>query len=109
MIDTIYRCEICREESQNPIRWLVVNCKSAQLTVLQVGQEYADAPGARHYCGEAHAQVYISRWLQLPAPEISSQSRLSNDLVQTLCRTRRFTHHKFRAHHDLGSRLLIPL
>ena len=64
MIDTIYRCEICGEESQNPVRWLVINCNSAQLTVLKWTKEAADTPGARHYCGEAHAQVYISRWLE---------------------------------------------
>jgi hypothetical protein len=63
MIDTIYRCEICGEESQHPMHWLVINCNSAQLTVLKWTKEAADAPGARHYCGEAHAQVYISRWL----------------------------------------------
>jgi hypothetical protein len=64
MIDTIYRCEICGEESQNPMHWLVINCNSAQLTVLKWTKGAADAPGARHYCGEAHAQVYISRWLE---------------------------------------------
>jgi hypothetical protein len=64
MIDTIYRCEICGEESQNPMHWLVINCNSAQLTVLKWKKEAADAPGARHYCGEAHAQVYVSRWLE---------------------------------------------
>jgi DNA-directed RNA polymerase subunit RPC12/RpoP len=64
MIDTIYRCEICGEESQNPMHWLVINCSSSQLTILKWTKEAAGAPGARHYCGEAHAQVYISRWLE---------------------------------------------
>ena len=64
MIDTIYRCEICGEESQNPIRWIVINCSSEQLTVYKWTKETADARGARHYCGERHAQVYISRWLE---------------------------------------------
>jgi hypothetical protein len=64
VIDTIYRCEICGEESQNPMRWLVINCDSAQLTILKWTKEAAQAPGARHYCGEAHAQVYVSRWLE---------------------------------------------
>jgi hypothetical protein len=64
MIDSIYRCEICGEESQNPSHWLVINCNSAQLTILKWTKEAADAPGARHYCGEAHAQVYVSRWLE---------------------------------------------
>ncbi len=64
MIDTIYRCEICGEESQNPNHWLVIRCNSEQLTVYKWTKEAADTPGARHYCGEAHAQVYISRWLE---------------------------------------------
>ena len=64
MIGTIYRCEICGEESDNPMRWIVINCNSAQLTIYKWTKEVADAPGARHYCGEAHAQVYVSRWLE---------------------------------------------
>ena len=64
MIDTVYRCEICAEESQNPVRWLVIHCGAAQLTVFKWTKDAAGAPGARHYCGEAHAQVYISRWFQ---------------------------------------------
>jgi len=64
MIGTIYRCEICGEESENPLRWLVIHCNDSQLTVLKWTREAAEARGARHYCGEAHAQVYISRWLE---------------------------------------------
>jgi hypothetical protein len=64
LIDTIYRCEICGDESQNPIKWLIINCNSTHLTVHKWSKEEADSPGARHYCGEAHAQVYISRWLE---------------------------------------------
>jgi hypothetical protein len=64
MIDTIYRCEICGEESQKPNHWIVIHCDSEQLTVKKWTKQSADTPGARHYCGEAHAQVYISRWLE---------------------------------------------
>ncbi len=63
-IDTIYRCEICGLEDEKPIRWIVINCNDAQLTVYKWTKEAADARGARHYCGEAHAQIYISRWLE---------------------------------------------
>jgi hypothetical protein len=63
MIGTIYRCEICGEESDNPQHWVVVHCNDAQLTVFKWTKEAADSRGARHYCGEAHAQVYVSRWL----------------------------------------------
>jgi hypothetical protein len=64
MIGTMYQCEICGEESKNPVRWFVIHCGDVQLSVLKWTKEAADAPGARHYCGEAHAQVYISRWFQ---------------------------------------------
>lgn len=64
MIGTIYQCEICEEESQNPQRWFVILCGDSQLAIHRWTKETADAPGARHYCGEAHAQVYISRWFQ---------------------------------------------
>jgi DNA-directed RNA polymerase subunit RPC12/RpoP len=64
MIETIYRCEICGEESENPLRWIVIRCSSSQLTVYKWDKDAADTAGARHYCGQAHAQVYISRWFQ---------------------------------------------
>lgn len=64
VIDTIFRCEICGEESDNPVRWVVIDCSSRHLTVYRWDENAATAPGARHYCGEAHAQVYISRWFQ---------------------------------------------
>jgi len=41
----------------------------------------ANADGARHYCGEAHAQVYVSRWFESvcspPKPDFlrSSQAK----------------------------------
>ena len=64
VIDTIYRCEICGIESQKPMRWVVIHCSDKQLTVFKWTKEAADERGARHYCGESHAQVYISRWFQ---------------------------------------------
>jgi hypothetical protein len=64
MIGTSYRCEICGIESDDPVRWIVIHCSNAQLTVIKWTKEAADAPNARHYCGEAHAQVYISRWFE---------------------------------------------
>ena len=64
MIETAYRCEICGTESQNPTRWIVIQCGPEQLTVYKWTKEAADSKGARHYCGEAHAQVYISRWFE---------------------------------------------
>jgi hypothetical protein len=43
---------------------VVIHCTNEKLTVFKWTQEAADTHGARHYCGEAHAQVYISRWFE---------------------------------------------
>ena len=57
-----FRCEICGTVSSNPIHWFVIQCGDSELTVLKWNTETANAAGARHFCGEGHAQVYISRW-----------------------------------------------
>jgi len=59
-----YSCEICGTVSKNPTHWFVIQCGNIELTVIKWNSEAANAKGARHYCGEAHAQVYISRWLE---------------------------------------------
>ncbi len=57
-----FRCEVCGTVTSNPAHWFVIQCGDWELTVLKWNAEAANAPEARHYCGEAHAQVYISRW-----------------------------------------------
>jgi hypothetical protein len=57
-----FRCEICGLIAGNPVHWFVIRCGDAELTVHKWDAEIANAAGARHYCGEAHAEVYISRW-----------------------------------------------
>ena len=59
-----YRCEICGTVSTNPIHWFVIQCGNSDLTVLRWNSAAADADHARHFCGEAHAQTYISRWFE---------------------------------------------
>jgi hypothetical protein len=59
-----FRCEICGQISNNPIHWFVILCSDAELTVLKWNLKAASAAGARHFCGEAHAQIYISRWFE---------------------------------------------
>jgi len=57
-----FRCEICGTITSHPIHWFVIQCGDPQLTVFRWNKDTANANGARHFCGEAHAQVYISRW-----------------------------------------------
>ena len=59
-----YRCEICGTESSNPTHWFIIQCNADDLKILKWNAEVALAPGSRHYCGEAHAGIYVSRWLE---------------------------------------------
>jgi hypothetical protein len=64
LIGTIYKCEICRLETSSPIRWFVIHCSDSRLGIYKWDTSEADEPRALHFCGEAHAQVYISRWFE---------------------------------------------
>jgi len=59
-----FRCEICGIVSDHPTHWFVIECGEEQLSVIRWNLESANQPTARHFCGEAHAQVYISRWFE---------------------------------------------
>jgi hypothetical protein len=61
---TQYQCEMCGTESSNPMHWFMIRCNDNELKVLKWNSDEASVPGTRHYCGEAHAGVYISRWLE---------------------------------------------
>jgi len=73
-----FRCEICGTVSGNPVHWFVIRCGNSELTVLQWNDETAHAADARHFCGEGHAQVYISRWFDAacspPKPDFMRSS-----------------------------------
>lgn len=64
MIGKVYTCEICALESTAPVRWFVIQCSDARLGVYKWNVAEAEKPHALHFCGEAHAQVYISRWFE---------------------------------------------
>jgi len=59
-----FRCEVCGRITNNPNHWFVIQCGDTELAVLKWNASAANASGARHFCGEAHAQVYISRWFE---------------------------------------------
>jgi hypothetical protein len=64
LIGTIYKCEICGIESSAPVRWFVIHCCDTNLGIFKWDHTEADKPNSLHFCGEAHAQVYISRWFE---------------------------------------------
>ena len=59
-----FRCEICETVSENPIHWFVIECMDQKVAVIKWDLTAATSPTNRHLCGEAHAQVYISRWVE---------------------------------------------
>jgi len=59
-----YQCEICAIVSQNPVHWFVIECGDQKLSVIKWDSTAAASPTARHFCGEAHAEVFISRWFE---------------------------------------------
>ena len=59
-----FRCEICETVSENPIHWFVIECMDQKVAVIKWDLTAATSPANRHLCGEAHAQVYISRWVE---------------------------------------------
>ena len=59
-----FRCEICGTVSENPIHWFVIECTDQRLAVIKWDLTAATSLTARHFCGEAHAQTYISRWFE---------------------------------------------
>lgn len=69
-----FRCEICGRITNSPSHWFVIQCSDGELTVFKWNTIAANADGARHFCGEGHAQVYISRWFESlcspPKPEL---------------------------------------
>ena len=73
-----YSCEICGVVTNSPTHWYVIQCGESQLKVLRWNVESANAADARHLCGEAHAQTYISRWFDSicspPKPDFSRMS-----------------------------------
>lgn len=57
-----YKCEICDTMTENPLHWFVIECGDLTLAVHKWSSDVAARDSARHFCGERHAQVYISRW-----------------------------------------------
>ena len=59
-----FRCEVCGLVSSKPTHWFIIQCNSTELKLMKWNTEEAADKRSRHFCGEADAQVYISRWLE---------------------------------------------
>jgi hypothetical protein len=90
-----YRCEICGTEERDVNNWVMAEITSGGALLSHWREERAKSPHAHHFCGEAHAQVFVSRYLAAPtsfsAPRVldtkvndltAVQSHLVNKVLQ---------------------------
>jgi len=57
-----FKCEICGIMTATPMHWFIIECGDLTLSVHKWDLQVAAGATARHFCGERHAQVFISRW-----------------------------------------------
>jgi hypothetical protein len=62
-----YRCEICGAEESDSNHWVMSEIKASGALLSRWREEGAKSPHTHHFCGEAHAQVFVSRYLAAPA------------------------------------------
>lgn len=62
-----YHCEICGAEERDVDNWVMAEITPNGALLSRWREERARAPHTHHFCGEAHAQVFLSRYLAAPA------------------------------------------
>ena len=58
-----YYCEICGTEKRVLTHWFMAEVLSSGVLLSHWHDERAELFGMHHFCGEAHAQTFISRYL----------------------------------------------
>ncbi len=61
-----YFCEICGAEKKEVHNWFMAEVTCNGVLISHWREDKAQSPGIRHFCGEAHAQVFLSRYLAAP-------------------------------------------
>lgn len=61
-----YYCEICKTEKRAVNNWFMAEVMPNGVLVSHWREERAQIGGMHHFCGEGHAQVFVSRYLSSP-------------------------------------------
>jgi spore coat polysaccharide biosynthesis protein SpsF (cytidylyltransferase family) len=61
-----YYCEICGAEKKDVNNWFMAEISVNGVLLSHWREEQAKSADSRHFCGEAHAQVFVSRYLSAP-------------------------------------------
>lgn len=72
-----YYCEICGAEKKDVHNWFMAEVSYNGVLISHWREDKAQAPGLRHFCGEAHAQVFLSRYLAVPQSFTSNVRQLN--------------------------------
>jgi hypothetical protein len=62
-----FHCEICGAEKHTVNNWFMAEITANGALLSHWRENRAQEPHVHHFCGEAHAQVFVSRYLSEPA------------------------------------------
>lgn len=61
-----YYCEICGIEKRVLNNWFIAEVMPNGMLLSHWREQSAQNIGIHHFCGEAHAQIFVSRYLSAP-------------------------------------------
>ncbi len=61
-----FHCEVCGTEKRNVNNWFMAEVTRAGVLLSHWREDRAKAPGVHHFCGEAHSQIFVSRYFASP-------------------------------------------
>src|SRR5690242_5649437 len=73
-----YHCEICGAEKRDVNNWAMAEVTAAGVVVSTWREDQAKSPAVRHFCGEAHVQVFVSRYLAAPGSFSTSTASMTD-------------------------------
>ncbi len=79
-----YYCEICGTEKRDVNNWFMAEVTSNGALLSHWREDRAKLPDTHHFCGEAHSQVFVSRYLAAPGTYLPKHAELNtseNDLT----------------------------
>lgn len=71
-----YYCEICGTEKRDVKNWFMAEVTSGGVLLSHWREERAKSPSVHHFCGEAHSQVFVSRYFASPDAYSSKRPEL---------------------------------
>jgi hypothetical protein len=71
-----FHCEICGTEKRDVKNWFMAEVTPAGVLLSHWREDRAKSPNTHHFCGEAHSQVFVSRYFASPGSFKSARPEL---------------------------------